>query len=622
MSYGYNKKILHIDLTDKSITVEQPDELFYRRYIGNGIMAAYYLMKKTKPGIDPLSPDNLLMFMSSVVAGHEAPGLARFVVAGKSPLTGGIGESRSEGPFGIALKRSGYDGIVISGASEEPVMLVIEDGEVKIEGAAHLWGLNVGEATDEIEKTYPKANVATIGIAGENLVRFANVISDRSHEASRSGMGALMGSKKLKALVIKGGTSPEVADPQKLKDLYDWFDSKMRSNVLSMWQYDPPGFGVWIHTHGMDASIGVNNYQTAQFENADNYAAEKFMPYLQGEAKCPGCPNNCIKIYATDDMDHRSGGIHQEVAGAMGPNLGISDIETIIRANGMCNQLGIDPNSLGYTISFLQECVQKGLINVDDLDCTFSDKAEILKLVEMIANRQGIGDLLAEGSARAAQKIGGEAHKYALTVKNNEIVPFEPRSQSNLAMGYATSPIGPRYEICEHDWDFDLNFGWEHTLDYCRTIGIHERIPMEYVGNDKVRNFKALNNLWSAADALGICLFSTAPTRVYSLEEMASVLKIVTGWETSSYEVMRLGEMRNHIFRLYNYREGFTSGDDTLPDRFFEEEIDDGPQKGTKIDRDKFQEAISFYYQMMGWNEAGELLPATLHEYGLESLVN
>ncbi len=614
---GRNGKILRVDLSDGSWRVETPDENFYRRYIGNGIMGAYYLLKETAPGLDAFDPANLLMFMSGAVGGLNAPGLARFVVSGKSPVTGGIGEARCEGPFALALKASGFDGIVIRGAAKAPCALVIEDGNVSIEDAKALWGKNVGAAADELDKRYPGAHTAIIGPAGENKVRFANVISDRCHEASRSGMGAVMGSKNLKAVVLKGGKLPEAADEAALKEFYGWFDAKMRKNVLSMWQYDRPGFGVWIHTHGIDASLGVNNYQSATCDYTDAYKPEAFDPFYKGEAACPGCPNNCIKLYAAPGDDPRASGLHQEAAGSFGPNLGCRNIETLVRANTLCNELGMDPNSLGYTISFAMECVQRGLLDPMGLNLTFSDDADVLKLVRMIARREGLGDMLAEGGARAAKALGSGAERYSMSVKGNEMTAFEARSQTNLALGFATAAVGPRYEICEHDWDFDTRVGWTHTLDYCRTIGILDRIPMEYLGEDKVHNFKALSTLWSAADGLGICLFATAPTRVYSLEDMARLVRSVTGWETSAYELMRVGELRYHMFRFYNCREGLTAKEDTLPDRFFEEPIDFGSHEGVKLDRATFERVIKLYYDMMGWDESGKPKASTLYDFGL-----
>lgn len=618
---GYNGKVLFMNLSTEETKVEQPNEMFYRQYIGNGIMGAYYLLTRTKKNIDPLSEDNLLMFMSSVVSGHNAPGLARFTVCGKSPITGGIGEARSEGPFAVALKKSGFDGIVLSGSCEKPSVLVIDNGNIRLEPAEDIWGMKISEATSALEKKYPGCNVAAIGPAGENLVRFANIVSDYSHEASRSGMGAVMGSKNLKALVIRGGKLPAVADETELENFYPWFKEKMYKNVLSMWQYDRPGFGVWIHTHGIDASVGVNNYQSAKCEYLDNFKPEFFHEYYRGIAECPGCPNNCIKSYSLNEEDNKSGGLHQEIIGSMGPNIGNSDARRVIEANILCNELGMDPNSLGFVISFAQECAQKGLLE-EDLDLSFSEKADSLKLAKMIAYRKGIGDLLAEGSKRASEEMGQEATKYALTVKGNEMTPIEPRSQTNLALGFATSPIGPRYDICEHDWDFDTRVGWDHTLDYCRTLGIKERVPMEYLGKKKISSFKMLSNLYSATDGMGICSFASAPTRVYSIEDMSKLVHTITGWETSSYELMRIGQLRFHLYRVYNNREGINADQDILPERFFNEKINYGMHEGVKLDKKTFKECIKFYYEMMGWDDKGVPTESTLYDYGLEWLID
>ena len=615
---GYNGKMLWIDLENCSIKSETLEENFYRQYAGNGVLAAYYLMTRTPIGCDPYGTENLLMFMSGAANGQEGPGLARFTVCGKSPVTGGIGEASSEGPFAIALKRTGYDGIAISGIANRPSVLLIDDGKVELLPADDLWGKKISETTDILEARYPGAHVAAIGPAGERRVRFANIISDRCHQASRSGMGSVMGAKKLKAVVLRGGRLPEVADPVGMEALRQRFESRIKDNPLAMWQKERPGFGVWIHTHGIDASVCVDNYQSATCNYLNNFTPDAFAPYYQGVAYCPGCALDCIKCYSDTPKDAASGGLHQEIAGSMGPNIGNDSAETVVRANILCNEYGMDPNSAGYVISFAQESVQRGLLDPGELNLAFDGKNDVLKLLEQIANRDGLGELLAEGSAIAAKKIGHGAENYALTVKGNEMVAFEPRSQTNLALGYATSPIGPRYEICEHDWDFDLRVGWPHTLNYCRTIGIRERIPMEYLGRDKVRNFKALSTLWSAEDALGICLFACAPTRILSLPDLAQLIHCITGWETSDYEVMRFGLLRLHLYRLYNLREGLSASDDTLPKRFFEESIDCGMHTGTHLNREEFRACIQTYYGMMGWDADGVPTQETLLDFGLD----
>ena len=239
----------------------------------------------------------------------------------------------------------------------------------------------------------------------------------------------------------------------------------------------------------------------------------------------------------------------------------------------------------------------------------FGDSPGILAAIGDVATRTGFGDVLAEGSRRAAESIGPEAARFALHVKGLEMTPFEPRTQTNLALGFAVAPIGPRYDICEHDWDYDPRMGWGHTLEGSRTLGILERIAMDEISPAKVRNFKALSTLWSAADALDYCIFAIAPTRVLTLTAMTDLLAAVTGWETSSWEIMRWGERRWHLMRAYNLREGLTAADDTLPDRFFDEPISEGRWTGTRLDRLRFAEAITVYYRMMGWDESGA--PAT-----------
>ena len=329
-----------------------------------------------------------------------------------------------------------------------------------------------------------------------------------------------------------------------------------------------------------------------------------------------------MKIYHADgDLDRRAGAMHQEITGTLGPNIGTSDIRVLMRFNNLCNQWGLDPVSLGFTLSFAMEAFENGLLTAEDtggLDLRFGHHNAALEMTRRIVQRQGFGDILAEGSRRAAAEIGAGSERYAMHVKGLELVPFEPRSQSNLALGYATAPIGPRYDICEHDWDFDVSVGWEHSLEFARTLGILQRIPMEYVGAKKVRNYKGLNNLWSGADALGYCIFAIAPTRALSLEIMTDFLAAITGWETSSYEILRWGERRNHLMRIYNNREGLTPADDWLPDRFFDDPIDSGAKQGIKLDRDAFRSAIDTYYEMMGWDEQGVPRPATLYDHHLE----
>ncbi|MBZ0300010.1 MAG: hypothetical protein K8J31_09730 [Anaerolineae bacterium] len=622
--YGYHGRILHVDLTQRTTWLEEPDDTFYRLYAGGGLLGTYYLLKETPPGLDAFDPANRLIFTSSVVAGYPAAGLPRFTVCAKSPLTGGIGETRCEGPWGIALKQSGVDALVFSGAAEQPVCFVLDDGTPRFVDASPYWGMTTGATCDALEADFGEGlHIAAIGPAGERRVRFASIVAERCFQAQRMGMGAVMGAKNLKAVVLRGGTLPPLAQPERVAAITRDFEQRIAENPLSTWQKQPPGFAVWIYTHGLDAALDVENYRTARFAHVENYRDEKFLPHVAGVANCPGCPNDCIKrLHSGDpDLDPRASGIHQEVTGALGPNIGLADIRVLLRLNNLLNQWGMDSVSLGFTLSMAMELREQGILtqaDTDGIDLRFGQADAIQEMVRRIAYREGFGDVLAEASRRAAEQIGPNAAYYALHVKGLEMVPFEPRSQTNLALGFAVAPIGPRYDICEHDWDYDTEVGWEHTLKYSNTVGVLERIPMAYLGHKKVRNFKALHALWSGADALDMCIFAVAPTRLLSLEQMAELLAAVTGWETSGYEIMRWGERRTHLMRVYNNREGLTPADDRLPDRFHEEAIGVGPKQGERLDREQFQAMIRFYYEMMGWDEGGVPRPATLFDYGLE----
>lgn len=622
--FGYHGRILHIDLTHRTQRIEVPDESFYRIYAGGALLGVYYLLKETRPGIDALGPENRLVFANSIVAGHPGAGLVRYVVSAKSPLTNGIGETRTEGRWAVSLKKSGYDALIISGTAERPTGLMIDDGSVSFFDADEEWGMTVGETTDALEKRFgADSDVAAIGPAGENLVRFASIVSSRTHQTQRMGMGAVMGSKRLKSIVLKGGQLPPISDPKAFERINETFAQDMKTNILSQWQKDLPGFAVWVHDHGLDAALDVENFRTSSFEKTEAYAKPNWLPFYTGVAACPGCPNDCMKMYdpGDGDLDARAGAMHQEVTGAMGPNIGTAKIQDLMRYNNELNQLGMDPVSLGFTLSFAMEAAEQGILTsatTDGIDLRFGDVPSTLEMIQKIAYRDGFGNVLAEGCMRAADKIAEGSERLALHVKGLEMVPFEPRSQTNLAMGYAVASVGPRYDICEHDWDFDTEVGWEHTMEYSRTLGILERLPMEYLGARKVRNFKALQTIWSGADALSMCTFAVAPTRALSMPLMADMISAVTGWETSSYEIMRWGERRLHLMRVYNNREGMTREDDWLPDRFFDEPIESGAKAGSRLDRESFRSVLDLYYEMMGWDEEGVPRPGTLFDHHLE----
>ncbi len=622
--FGYYGRIAIVDLgTGRSRTIE-PEDDWYRIYAGGGLLGAYLLMTETPPGIDALDPANLLVFTSSAIAGHDGPGLARFSVVAKSPLSGGIAETRCEGRFGRHLKGSGYDAIAFTGRAPTPVWLVVRDGSLEIRDAEGLWGLDT-LATAEAARNHlgrTDVSVASIGRAGERLVRYASIVADGSIQAMRMGVGAVMGSKNLKAVAIAGVTLPPVADRAAVDDVAARFAAAMATNTLSMFQKDPPGFAAYADLSDVDtAYMGWNNYTANVSESLPTLGRDRFLERYVADIPCPGCPNDCIKVIDADGVPDPASGIHQEVTAALGPNVGNTDLDLLLRLNNACNRLGLDPVSLGMSISWAMECTERGILTraeTDGLDLRFGNGDSLLPIIERIADRDGFGDVLAEGVKRASASLGRGSERYALHVKGIEMVSFEPRTMTNLALGYATAPVGPRYDICEHDWDYDTSAGWSHTLELSRTLGILERIPMQYVGPDKVRNFKALNTIWSACDAMDLCVFASAPTRSLSLEMMADLVGAITGWTTSAWEFMRWGERRNHLMRLYNLREGLTAADDVLPDRFYEEPVAHGRLKGSVLDRGGFGDAVRTYYAMMGWDERGVPRFETLVDHHLE----
>ena len=625
---GYHGRILRVDLADGSFATEEPPEDRYRVYAGGGLLGTYHLVTETEPGLDAFDPRTMLVFTSSVVAGNRAPGLARFAVVGKSPLTGGIGEACADGPWGVALKESGYDAILVTGRSARPVYILVEDGAPRVMPADDLWGGDTGRTTDVLAERHDGCHVAAIGPAGEKLVRFASIVSDRTFPADRGGLGAAMGSKNLKAVVLCGGSPPRIADPAATAAIAGRYAVAQLENPVGRSQKEPPGFGTWIADGFTDGSTdgyyAVENFRTSKSLAVAGYDGMIFRQELyESEGCCPGCPNDCVKRFGipASGLDPRAGGLHQEAGAVVGPNLGTHDVRTILRVNTLCHLYGLDVTSLGMSLAFLIECVERGLVDaerLDGLDVRFGSDEGVLELVERVASRRGVGDFLAEGVRRMADAIGPASGGFAPQVKGLEIPPFDPRCMTNLGVAYATAPVGPKFDLLEHDWDFDdVAPVWPHVLGNAWTLGVRP-MPMARFAPGKVRNLRAAANLWSAFNALGLCLYAAPPTRTYTLADVVQLISAITGWETSSYELMRWGERRIHLMRLYNLREGLTAADDRLPDRFFEEPIDAGRFEGARLDRAAFEEAKAEYYAAMGWDEGGVPRPATLADHHLE----
>lgn len=629
-AHGYHGKMLKLDLASGSSLTEEPATEFYRNYPGPALYGTYYQLKESLAGTDPFAPESLLIFGCGVAGGNLGTGLARFGVVAKSPLSGGIFESRCEGQFARGLKGSGYDALVLRGKSKTPSYLLIDGGKCTLLSASDLWGKNTAEATTVLETRHgPEAQVAVIGPAGEKLVRFAGIVCGGAHQTQRGGMGAVMGSKNLKAVVIVNPVYPQVADGARIAALDKLFrDEGITNNALNLWQKKSPGWSYWLDNVLEPGYVFSHNGQRHDYKPPESFAKDKYTAYMRLESHCPGCANDCVKSFNTRRLtkDDRLGGTSWETLSSLAINLDLRELEAYFDMNTLCMLQGLDPVSTGNVLGFSAECVERNLLGKADLgyEFGFGEMADRngCRLIEDIALRRGVGNVLAEGVRRAAAQVGKEAEAFALHVKGVECIAIEARSQTNLAMGFATAPVGPQGDICEHDWDYDVTVGWSHTLDRSATMGIYERIPMALQSPAKVRNYNALNLVWSGTDGLGVCLYACAPTRYLRLEQIAELVSAVTGWDFSSHELFRIGERRNALMRWYNYREGLSAADDTLPQRFYTEPIRSGRHAGAVIDKVKFHQMIQTYYEMCGWDSQGRPTLAKLYDMHLEWLAD
>ncbi|MBC7190347.1 aldehyde ferredoxin oxidoreductase family protein [Candidatus Aerophobetes bacterium] len=624
MPFGYNGKILKVNLTEKKVEIEEPDEYFYRTYMGGSCLGAYYLLKEMAPGTDPFSPESIIVFAGSVVTGAPAAGFARSGIIFKSPLTGAIADTQAAGYFGPELKFAGFDAIVIRGKSEKPVYLWVHDEKAEIRDASHLWGKTTGEAQEAIRKELGDDRIicALIGPAGENLVRYACVVNNLKHAWGRLGAGAVMGSKNLKAIAVRGHKKIELKDKETFLSLARHFSSKFMEESPDNRGLHDFGTAQYVIPQNEDGQLPTRNFQTGYFEEAENLSGQKMAQtiLLKNEA-CYACPVRCKRVVKADtpyEVDPEYGGPEYETICMLGSDCGVGDLVAVCKANELCNKFGLDTISTGANIAFAMECYEKGILTKEDtggIDLKFGNADALLKMVEMIAKREGLGDILAEGVKRASQKIGKGSEKFALHVKGEEWPAHEPRVKGHLALMYTLSPMGADHVQAEHDGAFTPGAD-PFFAERVKPLGILEPLELSSIDHKKVRRFFYFQSVFGIMDTLTLCLFAFAPVRYFTLPELVQLVKAVTGWETSLWELMKVGERKVAMFKAFNAREGFTKKDDWLPDRAFEGLLS-GPRKGQKLDREKLKEAVDLYYQMAGWNEDGVPTKGRLAELDL-----
>jgi aldehyde:ferredoxin oxidoreductase len=589
--YGYWDRVLHVDLSDGRTWIESLGDDWFRQYGGGRALIARELLEHVPPGADPLGPDNVLVFAPGVVTGAPVPGAGRHSVGAKSPLTNAWGEAESGGYWGAELKRAGWDGIVFHGVAAKPTYLWIKDDQVGLRDAGYLWGKLAADVEDIIREDLgePRCRIAQCGPAGENLVRFALVANDLNEVAGRTGLGAVMGSKKLKAIAVRGTQPVPIADKDGLMSIAKWVSSTLMENHRGFHEY---GTGAAMQGKNLEGGMPTLNYRKGQFEHivqVDAIAvAEEFRIEM---GACFACSVRCKKVVQVEQrqedtsvtrkgvqvgydkegrwrVDPRYGGPEYESLASLGPTLGVADLVAVLKSNELCNALGLDTISTGTTIAWAMEAWEKGLLSAQDtggLELNWGDGNLLVQLIEMIARREGFGDLLAEGSQRAAEKIGRGTDRFLTTVKGMEMAMHDPRHMERMRASYLVTPTGG-----DHMQQQDFKNGGRNQVGLCHFLA-------------------------------------------YDDNQSLDLLNAVTGWGVTQEEWEEVARRGLTLTRLFNMREGYRREDDRLPDRFTE---DLPMHKGLSPE---FQsEIVTGYYTRLGWDpETGLPTEETLAGLGM-----
>jgi len=599
MPKGYTGKILHVDLSTGSSRVEEPDDLVYRRYLGGSGLVGYYLLKEVPKGADPYGAENILIFATGAITGLPVAGAGRSVVGAKSPLTGGYGEADGGGFFGAELKHAGYDALIVHGQAAKPVYLWIKDGVVEIRSAEHLWGMSTLDCLQTVHQELGDDHIrlALIGPGGETLVRFACVMHDLKHAAGRTGLGAVMGSKRLKAVAVRGTLVPEVADEEGFKALAKWMRDHWKEKSADLHDTGTDGGLMDLHEQG---ALPTRNFQDGQFSGASKIdGAAMRDTILVDRGGCYACPIRCKRVVEIKDgpfkVDPLYGGPEYETVGAFGSNCGVDDLAAISKANEYCNAYSLDTISTGMMVSFAMECYENRLLTKDDtggLDLRFGNAQAMVELTRMICTREGLGDLLAEGPRIAANRIGPEASAFAIHVKNQPFPMHECRTRHGQALGYAVSPTGADH--IHNMWDGGLN---KDKLDEdWRNLGVYDPMPQTELGYNKVRAYTYYTNWMWLHNQLGHCMFIP-----WDRDQLVDLVRAITGWKTNAWELLRTAERGVTMARAFNMREGLTRADDVLPPRINAAFVTESVSEKS-VDPEVLDENVGLFYEMMGWD--------------------
>jgi aldehyde:ferredoxin oxidoreductase len=618
MANSYNGKILHVDLSDNRQWVEEPDELIYRRYLGGGALSTYFMLRDMKRGVDPLGPENKLIFMTSVINGLPLSGANRYSAAGKSPLTGGFGEAEAGGFWGPELKRSGFDGIILHGRAAKPVYLFVNDGKCEIRDAGKYWGQLSGEVQDGLEHDLGDKRICVLqtGVGGENKVLYAAITNQLRHFHGRAGLGAVMGSKNLKAIVTRGKERISADAREEANSVLKWFREHYDHENDRMHQLGTAGGVTGLDRDGILPTL---NFRDGSFAHAKAITGQTMSDtILVNRGTCYSCAVACKREVevAEREVSPKYGGMEYEVIAALGSLCGVGDLHAIAEGSQWVNRYVLDGISTGVAIAFGMECYENGILSkeeTDGIDLTWGNADAMLAMIHKIARREGIGDVLADGVKRAAARIGRGSERYALHVKGQELPMHEPRGKRSLTLAYALSPTGADHMEAIHDPSFEGLGVMDSGLSEAGMLDPVDRMDL---GPKKVSAFFYAQAIWSFYNSIGMCDFVGVPIGALKLKALGNYINAATGWDMSLWELLKVGERANTMARLFNVREGFTPADDSLPQRMFEP-LQNGKLEGMAIDRAEFEQARTLYYQMAGWDETGVPTTAKLAELGL-----
>jgi len=615
--FGGHGKILRVDLSASKVSSEEIPQSLFDKFLTGAGLATHYLCHEVPKGADPLGPENELVLMTGALTGARAPSTGRFNWVFKSPLTGIWAQSNSAGFWGVDFKKTGFDGIVFQGISAKPVYLVVEEGKAELRDAGHLWGKSVSETTKLIKKELgQKFHVDCIGIAGENQVRYASIMNDLHRAAGRCGGGAVMGSKRLKAIAVHGRKSVKLANPtafsQVAKKQFELLDQHMFKVALESF-----GTNVVIDMVNVRGGFPTRNWQTGVFPQIEEINAEALSEKVLVETKgCFACPLNCgrrSEIRKGKYKGTRGEGPEYESVGTLGGQCQVTDMEAITKAHYLCDDYGLDTISTGSSIAFAMECYEKGILtksDTDGLELKFGDSGMVIELVHKIAKREGVGALLAEGTRRMSQKLGRETEKFAMHVKGLELPAYDSRAVQITGLAYAVA-----------------NRGGDHITAYIQGPTFLD-IPFLCVPDSQIKDVNVadpgevhvlvdLENVMTALDTLGACKFMGF---CVAAEEWIELVEHCLGRRFTYDDLVEVGERAYNLARVFNVREGVTRADDTLPPRLLEEPLPEGPAAG-KVN-ENLPAMLDRYYELRGWDKAtGKPTPEKLRELGLEEYI-